>query len=150
KVPTSPRLRVLEARLEDVESGIVRVSATVMQRLSLLPGDVVMIQGERQCLARVHPFEPPDEQPSAMRLDGLLRENAGVTLDERIPLSPPPVPRAGVLLLAPQERLPLGGEEVRRIGEYRAGRALMRGERVTVPFFSRRNTPFTVSGYEPD
>src|SRR5690349_11481413 len=49
KVPTSPRLRVLEARLEDVESGTVRVSAGLMQRMSLLPGDVVMIQGERPC-----------------------------------------------------------------------------------------------------
>ncbi|HEX7927728.1 MAG TPA: AAA family ATPase, partial [bacterium] len=150
KVPTSPRLRVLEARLEDVESGTVRVSAGLMQRMSLLPGDVVMIQGERPCLARVQAFEPVDEQPSVMRLDGLLRENAGVTLDERVSISPHPVPHAGVLLLAPVERTSVGPEEVRRIREHLSGRAFMKGDKVNVPLFSRRNTVFTVAGFEPE
>jgi transitional endoplasmic reticulum ATPase len=150
KAPMSPRLRVLEARLEDVESGTVRVSQALMARMALLPGDVVMIQGERPCLARVLPLAPPDEHPSVMRVDGLLRENASVTLDERIAISPHPVPHAGVLLLAPVERLTVGADEVRRIREYLAGRAFMKGDKVNVPLFSRRNTVFTVAGFEPE
>jgi transitional endoplasmic reticulum ATPase len=150
KPVTSPRLRVLEARLEDVESGIVRISSALMARLALLPGDVVMIHGERPCLARVQPLAPADEQPAVMRLDGLLRGNAGVTLDERVAISPHPVPPAAVLLLAPAERVTLGADEVRRIREYLAGRALMKGDKVNVPLFSRRHTVFTVAGFEPE
>ncbi len=150
KAASSPRLRVLEARLEDVETGTVRVSQALMARMALLPGDVVAIAGERPCLARVMPLALPDEQPSVMRMDGLLRENSGVSLDERIAIAPCPVPHAAVLLLAPVERVTIGAEEVRRIREYLAGRALMKGDKVNVPLFSRRSTVFTVAGFEPE
>ena len=42
-----PRLRTVEAHLEDVERGVVRVSEATMAVLGLEPGDVVMIEGER-------------------------------------------------------------------------------------------------------
>jgi transitional endoplasmic reticulum ATPase len=150
RAPSSPRLRVLEARLEDVETGTVRVSAPLLARLGLAPGDVVLIEGARESLACVQPLQPPDEQPSVIRMDGLLRENTAVTLDERISIAPFPVPSAAVLLLAPQERAAIGAEEVARIRAHLAGRAVMKGDKVNVPLFSRRNTAFTVAGFEPE
>jgi transitional endoplasmic reticulum ATPase len=147
---SSPRLRVLEAQLDDVETGIVRVGNAVMARMNLFPGDVVVIEGERRGLARVEPLAPHDDRAAVIRMDGLLRENSGVTLDERIRIAPHPVPPAAVLLLAPQERINLGADEVRRIREALAGRALAKGDKVNVALFSRRSSPFIVMGFEPE
>ena len=145
-----PRLRVMEALLEDVERGIVRISALHMQRLGAEPGDVVVIEGERQSLARVEPLDAGDRAGSIIRMDGLTRENAGVTLDERVCIAPRAVPPAATLLLAPLERASYGPEEVRRVREWLVGRPVVKGDKVTVPLFSRKSSPFIVAAFEPE
>ncbi len=150
KAAVSPRMRVMEAHLEDVERGVVRISPLHMHRLKLEPGDVVVIEGERQSLARVEPLAPDDLPGSIIRMDGLTRENAGVTLDERTCISPRQVPPAATLLLTPLERTTFGAEEVRRVREWLVGRAMARGDKLTVPLFSRRSSQFIVAGFEPE
>jgi transitional endoplasmic reticulum ATPase len=147
---TGPRLRVMEAHLEDVERGVVRISVLHMHRLGVEPGDVVVIEGERQSLARVEPLEVGDHPGSIIRMDGLTRENAGVTLDERVYLTPRAVPPAATLLLSPLERTTFGAEEVRRVREWLVGRAVVKGDKVSVPLFSRRSSQFVVAGFEPE
>lgn len=148
--PLGPRLRVVEARLEDVEQGIVRVSDATMVLLGLQPGELAMVQGDRRCMAGVWPLDPGVPQKSVIQVDGLIRENAGVGLDDRIRLMPCHAPPALTLLLAPLERVSVGVAEVRRIREMLAGRALMVGDKVAVPLFSRRGTRFEVAGFEPE
>jgi transitional endoplasmic reticulum ATPase len=150
RAATGPRLRVMEAHLEDVERGIVRISPLHMHRMGLAPGDVVVIEGERQSLARVEPLEPLDIQGSIIRMDGLTRENAGVTIDERVCLTPRHVPPAITLLLSPLERTSFGPEEVRRVREWLAGRTMVRGDKLNVPLFSRKSSQFIVAGFEPE
>jgi transitional endoplasmic reticulum ATPase len=146
----SPRLRVAEARLEDLEQGIARVAEGVMATLGLMPGDPIVIEGERETLARVWPLRPEDVQRAMIQLDGLTRENAGVSLDEFIRIAPHVVTPAATLLLAPVERTVLGPSEVSRIRSFLAGRVLVKGDKVNVPLFSRRSTQFVVSAYEPE
>jgi transitional endoplasmic reticulum ATPase len=147
---TSPRLRVMESHLEDVERGVVRISPLHMQRLSIEPGDVVIIEGERQSLARVEPLDAMDLQGSIIRMDGLTRENAAVTLDERVCITPRLVPPAATLLLNPLEKTTFGAEEVRRVREWLVGRAVVKGDKLTVPLFSRKSSQFVVAGFEPE
>jgi transitional endoplasmic reticulum ATPase len=146
----SPRLRVVEARLEDLEQGIARVGEGVLSSLGLLAGDPIAIDAERPTLARVWPLRPEDAQRAVIQLDGLTRENAGVSLDEFIRIAAHPVTPAATLLLAPVERTVLGASEVGRIRAFLAGRVLMKGAKVNVPLFSRRSTQFTVVAYEPE
>ena len=150
KVAVSTRLRVMEAHLEDVERGVVRISPLHMHRQNLEPGDVVVIEGERQTLARVEPLGPDDLPGSILRMDGLTRENAGVTLDERTCISARHVPPALTLLLTPLERTTFGAEEVKRVRESLVGRAMTRGDKLNVPLFSRRSSQFIVAGFEPE
>ena len=146
----SPRLRVMEAHLEDVEQGIARVQEELLMQMGLYPGDTVLIKGERQTLVRVYPRPPDEAGRRQIRLDGLTRENAGISLDDRIRITPHPVAPAATLLLAPTEKVTLGPDEVRRVREWLTARAVMKEDKISVPLFSRRGTQFVVSGFEPD
>ena len=150
KTHVSPRLRVAEAHLEDLEMGIVRVGEAVMMAMGALPGAAVLIEGERQTLARVWPLRPEDDHRSALQMDGLTRENAGISLDEHIRIALQEVAPAATLLLAPLERVILGAEDVARIRACLDGRVVMKGDKVTVPLFSRRGTQFKVAAFDPE
>jgi len=150
RMASGPRLRVMEAHLEDVERGVVRISVLNMHRMGLEPGDAVVIEGERQTLARVEPLDALDGPGSIIRMDGLTRENAGVTLDERVHIAAHAVPPAGTLLLNPLERTTFGPDEVRRVREWLVGRALVKGDKLTAPLFSRKSSQFIVAGFEPE
>ena len=150
KTHVSPRLRVVEAHLEDLEMGIVRVAEAVMMAMGALPGAAVLIEGERQTLAGVWPLRPEDDHRSALQMDGLTRENAGISLDEHIRIALQEVAPAATLLLAPLERVILGAEDVARIRACLDGRVVMKGDKVTVPLFSRRGTQFKVAAFDPE
>ncbi|HEY4659236.1 MAG TPA: AAA family ATPase, partial [Gemmatimonadaceae bacterium] len=141
---------VTEARLEDVEKGIVRISKPAMDERGIRPGDVVVVEGEQQTMARVWPLLPEDDRRHIIQMDGLTRENAAVGMDGRVTLSVEVVPPALTLLLAPLERATYGVDEVRRIREYLAGRVLMRGNKIKIPLFSRKGSQFHVSMFEPE
>ena len=154
-VPPSPaaqhvRLRVTEARLEDVEKGIVRLSKAGMDARGIRPGDVVLIEGDQQTMARAWPLQPEDDRKNIIEMDGITRENAAVSMDGRVSVAAEVVPPALTLLLAPLERNAYGVDEVRRIREYLAGRVLMRGNKVKIPLFSRKGSQFHVSMFEPE
>ncbi|MEE8554891.1 MAG: AAA family ATPase, partial [bacterium] len=150
--PAQPslRLRVTEARLDDVEQGIVRVSKSTLDALGIRPGDVVLLEGDQQALARVWPLMPEDDRRNVIQMDGLTRENASVSVDGQVGVSVEVVPPALTLLLAPMERNAYGVDEVRRIREHLAGKALMKGNKVKIPLFSRKGTQFLVSLFEPE
>jgi transitional endoplasmic reticulum ATPase len=72
------RLQVANARPEDSGHGIARLPRTTLSALGLADGDVVEIVGKRITAARaVQPYAE-DEGLELVRLDSLLRINAGI------------------------------------------------------------------------
>jgi transitional endoplasmic reticulum ATPase len=145
-----PRLRVVEARLDDVEQGVVRIGAATLNMLGIEPGEVVAFEGTRKSVARVWMLHPEDDHPANIQMDGITRENAGITLDDRIRIEPCSVQPLSTLLLCPAERATFGPNEVRRIRESLVGRALMPGDKANIPLFSRKGTQFQVLAFEPE
>jgi len=146
----SPRLRVVEAHLDDVEQGMVRVSGGVLEAMGLMPGEAVILECDRPCPARVWPLRPEEEGGAIIQMDGLMRENAEASLDERVRFSPQAVMPMATLLLTPMEKVTLGADEVSRIRAWLSGRVLAKGDKLGVPLFSRRATRFSVYAFEPE
>ena len=145
-----PRLRVVEAHLEDIEQGLVRVPESVLATLGAQAGDVVLIEGERNSMARIWPVLEEGVRQTLIQMDGLTRENTGISLDDRIRIRPCTPPYAATLLLTPMEKASYGPAEVRRIREYLSGRPFMSGDKVNIPLHSRKGSQFQVSGFEPE
>ncbi|RLG80071.1 MAG: AAA family ATPase, partial [Thermoprotei archaeon] len=77
-------LRVAEAKRYEAMRGKVRIPERVMEAIGVDPGDVIEITGRRTTVAIVWPAFKEDEGDDIIRMDGIIRKNAGVSIGERV------------------------------------------------------------------
>ena len=130
-------LKVIEARPTDVGRGIARVDPQVLNDMGWQAGDVVSIQGKKKTAALVWPGYPEDTGHGVVRLDGNTRRNAGVSIDDRVPLKIAQATPAEVVLFAPTVPLRItGGEEY--LKRYMEGRVITRGDIIEISVMGRK------------
>src|SRR5690625_7554428 len=79
----SVKLQVAGAQGPDVGKGVARLSREALEQLNLRQGDVVELSGKRVTAALALPPYQEDEGLAIVRLDGLMRANAGTRSEER-------------------------------------------------------------------
>jgi transitional endoplasmic reticulum ATPase len=104
-------LRVAEAYHRDAGRGIARVDAETMRKLGLIPGDVVEIEGRSIATAIVHPGYSPDIGKAIIRIDGNIRSNAGVAIDDKVRMRKTGVKEAKRITLEPTQPVKIAGGE---------------------------------------
>ncbi len=122
------KLQVANSRPEESGHGLARLPRESFARLGISEGDVIEIVGKRTTPARaIYPYEE-DEGLSVVRLDGLLRINAGISTGEMVELRKATSKPAQRVVFAPaQQNLRLqgtGGALVRAF----AGRPMTAGD----------------------
>ena len=137
-------LRVAEAYYRDVGRSIARVDPEVMDELGLQSGDVIEIIGKNSVPAIVWPGYPEDRGMGIIRIDGSLRSNAGVGIDDRVKIRKVEAKPAERLVIAPTEPVRfMGGETyLLRLLE---GRPVKRGQKIRVEVFGHVLTFVIVS-----
>jgi transitional endoplasmic reticulum ATPase len=96
-------LKVAEALTNDVGRGIARIGSDAREELEVSSGDVVKLSGKKTALAIVWPAHPSDKEEDAIRVDGILRQNSGVGLGEKVKISKTEAKEAKKITLAPQQ-----------------------------------------------
>ena len=97
------QLKVLDSRQRDVARGIARIDERTMQKLGVLSGDVIEILGKKKTSAIAWPADAEDQDPDIMRIDGVLRKNAGVSINEYVAVRKAEVKNAISIVLAPMD-----------------------------------------------
>ena len=128
-------LRVAKAIPSDVGHGRARVPFD--NELNLKPGDIVEITGESRTAAIVWRCRPEDANLGVIRIDGIIRKNAGVSLGDRVSISKVETQPCQRLVLSPvmakQQKVRFGpGIE----GFARRGlnkRPVVAGDRIFIP-----------------
>jgi|TARA_B100001964_G_scaffold5863_1_gene6407 transitional endoplasmic reticulum ATPase len=128
-------LRVAKAIPSDVGHGRARVPFD--NDLNLKPGDIIEIEGERKTAAIVWRCRPEDANLGVIRIDGIIRKNAGVSLGDRAEIRKVEVQPCQKLILSPvmakQQKVRFGpGIE----GFARRGlnkRPVIAGDRIFIP-----------------
>jgi len=95
------QLKVSEARQRDVGRGKARIDSQGMEVLGISAGDVVELRGKRMTAAVAWPAYPEDQGLGMIRMDGLIRKNAGVALNEYVTVRKADVKQAQNVILAP-------------------------------------------------
>ncbi len=95
------QLKVLDSRQRDVARGIARIDERTMQKLGVSSGDVIEILGKKKTSAIAWPAYSEDQDPDIMRIDGFLRKNAGVSINEYVAVRKAEVKNAMTIALAP-------------------------------------------------
>jgi transitional endoplasmic reticulum ATPase len=111
------KLQVAGAKPQDVGTGTARLSRKSLQNLGLREGDVIEITGKRPTAALALPPYAEDEGLDVIRLDGLQRGNAGVSIGDHVTVKTADTRPARRIQLAPAQknlRLVGSGEMLRR------------------------------------
>ncbi|MBS7644990.1 MAG: CDC48 family AAA ATPase [Candidatus Bathyarchaeia archaeon] len=97
------QLRVADAKQRDVGHGKVRMDNNAMQRLGITAGDFVEIRGKKKTVAIAWPAYAEDQGQEIIRMDGLLRRNSGVALNEYVMVRKADVNEASLIVFAPTD-----------------------------------------------
>ncbi len=124
-------LRVAEAHHRDVGKDIARIDRDLMERFNIASGDIIIIAGKEKACAIAAPGYPEDNGLDLIRIDGNVRTNARIALDDKIYIQKYSAQPANRAVLAPtqQFRLVGGPQYLLRVLE---GRPLMKGQRIRV------------------
>jgi transitional endoplasmic reticulum ATPase len=76
------KLRVAEARVEDIARAIARLAPADLQRMGARPGDVVKITGSATAVGRAELSD--DGHEGMIQIDGTCRSNCGAGLQEQV------------------------------------------------------------------
>ncbi len=145
-------LKVSEAYSGDAMKGLARIHPDDMAELNLTDGDLVLISGRKSTPARIRTGDRETGR-GIIQIDGLIRENAGTSLDENITLeSSVTYHFAGSATLQPLGDVKLSQRENDSgyILSMLEGQAVNIGDRLRVNLFGTRVCDFQVTATTPE
>ncbi|MBU2639325.1 MAG: CDC48 family AAA ATPase [Nanoarchaeota archaeon] len=145
-MPNEFILSVEEAEHRDASRGIARIDKDDMEKLKLVSGDVIKIKGKKTACAIVWPGYPEDSN-GIIRIDGDIRNNAGIGINDKVRINKIEVKSAKKVILAPSQpiRIIKGEEYLLKVLE---GQPIIKGQRVRVEMLGNPLT-FTIKNTEP-
>ena len=147
-IDKSLKLKVAEAIQDDVGKGIVRIDTGVMKEIGVAPGDVVEITGEKTTVGIVDRAYPADLGLNIIRMDGLTRWNAKSGIGELVIIKKATVTKAAKVSIAPAQKGMMIQISPEMVGQALLGRAVVKGDVITLGGTRRRRKTFSGSPFE--
>ena len=144
---TEIKLRVEEAKGRDVGRFIARVPQKVMRQLGISTGDYIEIIGKSSVYAQVWPSYYEDEDKEIIRLDGTLRQGAGVGIGDEVRVKKARISPAQKVVIAPIEVNVTADPEYFK-EEFLLGKPVWRGSLIIIPYYSE-SLKFMVMSVSP-
>jgi transitional endoplasmic reticulum ATPase len=138
KQPEGVTLRVARAHHQsEVGLGRARIDAATRKALNVEVGEIIEITGKKRTAAKVFRAAHEDEGQSIIRIDGMIRGNAGISIGEKVMVARAEAQNAQKIVVAP--KIPQGkrvrfGQGVE--GLFKKGllnRALVKGDEIIIP-----------------
>ena len=152
------KLTVKPLKQKDAGRGLAAVDRAAMREMNLENGDYILVEGsEGRAVARVWPGYPEDEGSGVIRVDGRLRQEADVGVDDRVEVEPAEVNPATKITVALPQNLRIRGNIGPHIRDKLSGQAVTKGQQV--PFslglgplssMSGQKIPLKVADTDPD
>ncbi len=127
------KLTVKPLKQKDAGRGLAAIDRQAMAELDLENGDYIVIDGgESRAVARVWPGYPEDEGQGVIRIDGRLRQEADVGIDDNVDVEAADVNPAKQVTVALPQNLRIRGNIGPHIRDKLSGQAVTKGQ--NVPF----------------
>ena len=152
------KLTVKPLKQKDAGRGLAAIDRSAMAELDLENGDYIVLDGKEsgRAVARVWPGYPEDEGRDIIRIDGRLRQEANVGIDDRVEVEKADIKPATKVTVALPQNLRIRGNVGPHIRDKLSGQAVTEGQ--TVPFslglgpfssVSGQKIPLRVASTEP-
>ncbi|MBT7297696.1 CDC48 family AAA ATPase [archaeon] len=142
------KLRVMEALQEEAYKGIVRVDSSMMKQVGVRPGDVIEIIGKKKTVGIVDRAYPSDVGEAIIRMDGILRRNAGTGIGELVHIVKAEIKEAKKITIAPAQQGLMVQADPNMFKQSLLGRAIIKGDIISLGGAKRRRTTFSGSPFE--
>jgi transitional endoplasmic reticulum ATPase len=150
------RLTVKPLKQKDAGRGLAAIDRAAMDELGLENGDYIVIEGAGRAVARVWPGYPEDGGRGVVRIDGRLRQEADVGIDDTVDIEKADVNPARSVTVALPQNLRVRGNVGPMIHNNLSGQAITEGQTVPVSFglgplssMSGQKIPLKVAGTDP-
>ena len=97
----SLHLQVDESKQRDIGKKRARISPDAMDYLHVVPGDVIEIVGKKTSSAIVWPVDEDEKNPDIINIDGQMRKNVGVSLNDAVQVKKVETKTAKTVVLMP-------------------------------------------------
>ncbi|NPE09102.1 MAG: CDC48 family AAA ATPase [Asgard group archaeon] len=142
------QLRVSDSQYRDVGKGLARISHSLMAQLDLTAGDIIEINGKTRTAAKVWPGYPEDERKGIIRIDGTIRMNTGVRLDEFVTIKKIKPPTGTKVVVAPTQNI-RGELDGRFLLQILTGRPVSVGDSIRIQILGGNQIVFKVARVAP-
>jgi len=107
-------------------------------------GEIIEIQGKRKTVAKVMPTYVDDRGKSIVQIDGLVRGNAQVSLDEKVTIQKTSCLPASKIVLSPLTLMKTmrHDRDMKYIGSLLEGLPLVEGDTIRASLFGTRSQDF--------
>ena len=127
------QMQVGEAKQRDVGKKRARMGPDAMDYLSVVPGDIVQMTGERTSCAIVWPADEDEKTQSMIRIDGQTRKIMGVSLNDTVVVKKTTAKIARSATLVPvNESVVIDAEFTSFVKNKLAGLPLIPGDEITI------------------
>ncbi|MEK7274704.1 MAG: CDC48 family AAA ATPase [Candidatus Desantisbacteria bacterium] len=152
KLQDSLILKVKESQGKDVGRAMARIDPEDMKIIGLEVGEIIEIQGKRMTPAKVMPCYPEDRGKKIIQMDGILRENARIGLDEKVTICKTESRPANKITLLPLtvSSLLQRDKDTKYIASLIEGLPVTNGSRIRATLFGSRWCDFEVVETIPD
>jgi len=142
-------LKVKESLQSDVGRGIARLDPSAMAALGVETGDVLEVEGGagKKAAALAWRAKPGDDQ-KAFRLDGILRHNAGVSIDDEVRVRKADAKPAREVQVAPSQEISFQADFVSFFHERILNLPLIAGNSIVLDVMGN-TLVFTVTNTSP-
>jgi transitional endoplasmic reticulum ATPase len=148
-------LKVAEALQSDVGHGRARIDTSTRVALNLEPGDIIEISAGKTTAAKVFRVNQDDEGISIIRIDGLVRKNAGVSIGDKVVVRKAEMQPANTVSISPliseNHRIRFGPGIENFVKRGLLKRPLTKGDTIIVPGIALMggSLPFVVASTKP-
>jgi len=139
----SIKLKVAESVQEDVNKGVCRLSTSFMEEIGVRPGDIISIEGKRKTVCIADRCYPGDLSLNIIRIDGLTRRNANVSIGDDVSVRKAKVSEAKKVIVAPAMKnitVTITGDVLKR---GLVGRAVMKGDFIALAGYRKKRPSFS-------
>ncbi|WP_232686024.1 CDC48 family AAA ATPase [Halobacterium zhouii] len=154
------KLTVKPLKQKDAGRGLAAVDRQSMEEMDLDNGDYVVIEGkgdQGRAVARVWPGYPEDGGQGIVRIDGRLRQEAGVGIDDTVTVEKADIKPATSVTVALPQNLRVRGDITPMVRDRLSGRPVTAGQTVPVSFgfggmstVSGQQIPVKIADTDPD
>src|SRR6056297_609397 len=130
------KLTVKPLKQKDAGRGLAAIDRAAMDEMELENGDYIVLEGDgsTRAVARVWPGYPEDDGKGIVRIDGQLRQEAGVGIDDSVTVEKADVKPATSVTVALPQNLRVRGNVGPMIRNNLSGQAVTQGQTVPVSF----------------